>query len=147
MELLIKIAKDLNILLKKKVMNEIRLEKICQTLGEQTRVRFKLMDFEFFNEERMDLLVAEKNRFLKDKNYEAAANLKDVEKNFEKHIRFRIFFGVRKSGFYSEDNHLVYLHTGKARNDRVIYDRLTSPVKGFFKNPNSDATLDTEIQN
>jgi len=118
------------------------LEEICQALKEKICLKFKLMDFEFFNEERMVKITAEKKRFVKERNFEAAANWRDLEKNFEKHIRFKKYFNIEKSMFYPEDNILLYLYLGTAKNDQVIYSRLTSTGTGFFKSPYSDQAND-----
>ena len=138
MEILVKMADNLNKLLNVNQMDSPRLEKICQTLKEQLRVKFKLMDFEFFNEERMAVLRTEKKQFTKEKNYEDAASKQELMNECQKHIRFKKYFKLKKSIFYPEDNKLVYLHTGKSKNDPAIYAYLTSIETGIFKSPRND---------
>ena len=138
METLVQIAENLNELLEADQMDNALLEEICQALKEEICLKFKLMDFEFFNEERMVKITSEKKTFVRERNFEAAANQRDLEKNFEKHIRFKKYFNMEKSMFYPEDNMLVYFYSGTAKNDHVIYSRLTSSGTGFFKSPYSD---------
>lgn len=135
MEILIEIAKKMNELLEADDMDNAVLEEICQTLKEQTNVRFRLMDFKFFNKERLALINAQKIEFVRKQNFKAAANKRDLELKCLKHIQAKEQFKIKKSMFDIEENIFAYFYTGTAKNDRKIYSRLTSPGNGFFENP------------
>lgn len=135
-EKLEKIADWMNELLEADPMDNERLEEICQFLLDQTKVRFRLFDFEFFNEERLTIIRAERLNLVGEQDYRAICKQRDLEKKCLKHIRFKKYFRMEKSMFYSDENILVYFHTGTAKNDQTIYLRLTLPKTGFFINPN-----------
>ena len=54
MEIILQIAENLNELLESDQMDNALLDEICQALKEEICLKFKLMDFEFFNEERIN---------------------------------------------------------------------------------------------
>lgn len=119
-------------------MDTARFERICKYMKTQTYARFKLVDFEFYNEERLALINAEDLNTVRGQDYESCVKQFKLTKNFMKHIRFQKYFKIEKSMFYSEENILIYFHTGTAKNDKTIYAHLTQPEKGFFINPNDD---------
>ena len=136
MEILTEIAKKMNELLEADEMDNAVLEEICQMLKEQTNVRFRLMDFKFFSKERLALINAQKIEFVRKQNFKAAAIKRDLELKCLKHIQAKEQFKIRKSMFDVEENIFAYFYTGTAKNDLKIYNRLTSPGNGFFRNPN-----------
>jgi len=138
METLIEIAKKMNELLEADEIDNAELEEICQSLKEQTNVRFRLMDFNYFNKERLAVINAQKIEFVRKQNFEAAANKRQLEKKCLKHIHGKEQFKIEKSMFDTEENIFAYFYTGTAKNDLKIYSRMTSPENGFFKNPNVD---------
>lgn len=131
-----KIADWMNEMLEADPMDNDRLEQICQFIIDQTKVRFNLLDFEFFTEERLAILKAERPNVFRDRDHSAICKQEDLEKNCQKHIRFKKYFRIEKSMFYSDENILIYFHTGTAKNDLTIYSRLTLPKTGFFINSN-----------
>ena len=131
-----KITDWMNVMLEAEQLDNSKLEQICQFLLDQTKIRFKLFDFEFFNEERLAILQAERSNVIRDGDYKALCKHDDIEEKCKKHIRFKKYFRIEKSFFYSDENKLVYFHTGKAKNDLTIYSRLTLTRTGFFVNPN-----------
>ncbi len=126
----------LNPLLEADQIDMARLERICKYMKKETYARFKLVDFEFYNEERLAIINAEGLDTVRGQDYESCVNRFKLTKNFMKHIRFQKYFKVEKSMFYSDENILVYFHTGTAKNDKTIYSRLTQPETGFFISPN-----------
>jgi len=136
MEILVEIAKKMNELLEADDMDNAVLEEICKTLKEQPNVRFRLMDFKYFNEERLAMLQNQKIELVRNQNFEAAANKRELEVKCLKHIQAKKQFKIEKSLFDTEDNIFAYFYTGTAQNDLEIYSRLTSPGTGFFRNPN-----------
>ena len=136
MEILTEIAKKMNELLEADEMDNAVLEEICQMLKEQTNVRFRLMDFKFFNEERLAEINAQKIELIRNQSFDAAANKREHEVKCLKHIQGKEQFKIGKSMFDTEENIFAYFYTGTAKNDLKIYNRLTSPGNGFFRNPN-----------
>ncbi len=136
METLIEIEKKMNELLEADKMDNAMLEEICQSLKEQPNVRFRLMDFKYFNKERLAIINAQKIELVRMQNFDAAAKKRELELKCLKHIQGKEQFKIEKSMFDIEENIFAYFYTGTAKNDLKIYSRLTSPENGFFKNPN-----------
>lgn len=132
-EELIELTKQMNDRLEAHYWDNEWLEQICSFWQEQTNIRFRILDFEYYNEERLAAITQEKIAFVRAQNFEAAANKREIEKKFIKHVTFKKELGIEHSAFHFEENMLVYLYTGTARNDSALYSRLTSPANGFFK--------------
>lgn len=140
MEILRNIADNMNELLDADQFDSARLEEMCLILKEQSKVRFRLMDFEYLNEERLKTYRDDHVVLIWRKNFKAAANKRDHIKKCEKYIRFKRLFRIEKSMFHFARNKLVYFYTGTAKNDLAIYSRLTSTNIGFFQDPKAEKT-------
>lgn len=137
MKELIKIAENLNELLEMEVMDNEKLEEICNILKSSKMYHFVIADFEFFNQEKLALIVEEKFKSCSIQDFERTSILRDLEKKCEKHVLFNRFFKLENSLFYPDFYTLVYFFTGKSKNDRAIYSRVTSPQNGLFRKPKS----------
>lgn len=60
------------------------LEQICSFWQEQTNIRFRLLDFEYYNEDQLKIITEEKIAFVREQNFEGAANKWEIEKKFIK---------------------------------------------------------------
>lgn len=127
------LTKEMNDLLEAEDVDKNRLEEVCNLWQNQTSIRFRLLDFEYYNEDQLKIITEEKIAFVREQNFEGAANKREIEKKFIKHVTFKKEMEIEKSAFHFEENILVYIYTGTARNDSVLLSRLTSPEKGFFK--------------
>jgi hypothetical protein len=132
-EELIELTKQMNALLEAEDVDKNWLEEVCNLWQNQTNIRFRLLDFEYYNESQLKTITEEKISYVKNQDFEGAANKREIEKKFIKHVTFKKEMEIEKSAFHFEENILVYLYTGTARNDSVLHSRLTSPEKGFFK--------------
>lgn len=127
------LTKQLNDMLVAEQINSAQLEKVCSAWQSQTDIRFRLVDLEYYNEEKLNTITEEKIAFVKAQNFEGAANKREIEKKFIKHVEFKKELEIENSAFHFEENMLVYLYTGTAKNDKVLYSRLISRENGFFK--------------
>jgi len=127
------LTKQMNDILVAEQINSAQLEKVCSAWQSQANIRFRLLDFEYYNEDQLKTITEEKIAFVKERNFEAAANKRDEEKKFIKHVEFKKELEIENSAFHFEENMLVYLYTGTAKNDKFLYSRLTSPENGFFR--------------
>ena len=132
-EALNELTKQLNELLVADQIDSAQLEKVCCAWQSQTNIRFWVVDFVHYNEEQLELITQEKIAFVREQNFEGAANKREIEKKFIKHVTFKKEFEIEKSAFHFEENTLVYLYTGTAKNDKTLLSRLTSPENGFFR--------------
>ncbi len=129
---LIKFAEDLNELLDMETLDDSKLKEICRFLKKDKRNRYVLADFEFYNEEKLEQIKEEKYNLVKAQQFEKAINQRELEKECLKFVVFNKFFKLEKSLFFPEKDTLIYLFTGKSKNDRTVYARLTAPGKGVF---------------
>lgn len=126
------LTKEMNDLMEAEDVDKNWLEEVCNLWQNQTNIRFRLVDLEYYNEERLNSITEEKIAFVKAQNFEGAANKREIEKKFIKHVEFKKELEIENSAFHFEENMLVYLYTGTAKNDKLLYSRLTSPENGFF---------------
>lgn len=126
------LTKQLNDMLVADQIDSVQLEKVCCAWRGKENIRFRLLDFEYYNEDQLKIITEEKIAFVREQNFEGAANKREIEKKFIKHVEFKKELEIEHSAFHFEENMLVYLYTGTAKNDKVLYSRLTSPVNGFF---------------
>jgi hypothetical protein len=136
---LIKSADELNELLEMETLDETKLEEICRILQAEKRNRYVLADFEFYNEEKLEQIKEEKLNLVKARQFEKAAHQRELEKECQKYVVFKKFFKLEKSLFFPEPDTLIYLFTGKSKNDRAVYTRLTAPGTGVFSKTKNKA--------
>lgn len=127
------LTKQLNEMLVADQIDSAQLEEVCNAWQNQTNIRFRLVDLEYYNEEKLNTITEEKIEFVKAQNFEGAANMREIEKKFIKHVEFKKELEIENSAFHFEESMLVYIYTGTAKNDKLLYSRLTSPENGFFR--------------
>jgi hypothetical protein len=84
----------------------------------------KILDFEYFNEERLSLLQREKIERIKSQDFENAAKIRELEKECESYISIRTDYGIKKSEFYYDPGNLFYFYFGTAKNDNIARELL-----------------------
>lgn len=91
---------------------------------EELRGRFKpvirFIDFEYYNEKTLLWAQERKVDALKAENYEVAGECRDIEKKCLEYVEMIKRFGIRESAFHFEDNEILYLYFGNARNDKAF---------------------------
>ncbi len=95
-------AKQLNEMLNAEQIDSAKLEKVCNAWQNQTNIRFRLVDLEYYNEERLNTITEEKIAFVKAQNFEGAANKREIEKKFIKHVEFKKELEIENSAFHFE---------------------------------------------
>lgn len=151
MEMLEGITDDLNKLLKSEVLDVSKLEEICRLLHNLPHMRFKLLDFNYFDEKRLLAVQNEIEELARctnlsginyienwegNENFSKLSEKLSIKRKCEKHLRLKKIFKIEQSLFYSEDNTLVYFYIGTTPNDSAIYSYFTLPQTGFFTRPN-----------
>lgn len=124
MKKLIEIADQLNAMLVAEGLDKSKLGELARELDQIPDLRIKLIDFEKYNEENLTELSAEKFAKIKEQNFEAAANLREQEKECFKYANFQKYFKLKHSFFYPEERKLFYFHLGTERNDKLVKDIL-----------------------
>ena len=87
---------------------------------EKEKVLLRILDFTYFNEERLEHVSAEKVKAIKAGNYESAALWRQKEIKVLEYTEIRKELKIQQSGFYHDKGYLFYFHLGTARNDSAI---------------------------
>jgi hypothetical protein len=85
----------------------------------------KVLDFEYYNEERLSSLQREKIERIKTQDFENAAKIREFEKECESYISIRTDYGIEKSEFYYDPDYLFYFYFGTAKNDIIVRKFIT----------------------
>jgi len=93
-------------------------------LKQNTSFKIKLIDFEYYNEQRLEEAKKEKISSVQYQNWERAASNRDLELLCQKFIDIRNQFNIEKSSFLYEEDYLLYLFLGTARNDKRVREYL-----------------------
>ena len=83
-------------------------------------LKFILYDFVFYNEKLLHESQKIKVASIKSAHYEMAARMRDDERTCQKHIDLKNKRNIDKSTFIFENNQLVYLYFGNAKNDNLV---------------------------
>lgn len=118
------IVEKLNKFLKDKNPDFKQFEEIIKQIKEQEKLRIRILDFEYNDEERLNHAVKEKIIAVKSYNFERAASWRDKEKEIQKYIDLKKTFKIKKSMFYFQGDYLVYFYFGNAKNDKEIKEFL-----------------------
>jgi hypothetical protein len=104
-----------------------RFINLLREFKELENPKIALIDFEYYNEKRMNLLVKEKMKNIRVQNFEKAARFRNLEREYVKYIAIKEEYHISKSMFFYEYEYLFYFYFGTAKNDikvREIIKRL-----------------------
>jgi hypothetical protein len=79
-----------------------------------------ILDFSFFNEDRLKVLWKEKISLIRNQEFEKAAIVREMEKECQTYIDTRIEDKIEKSAFVYDDGVLFYLCIGSNKQDKYI---------------------------
>ena len=89
---LIEIADQLNELLNIDTLDKSTLLELGNELDQILDLRFKLVDFQKYNENELNKIIVAKLTQIKEQNFEKAANLREQEKECIKYANFQKYF-------------------------------------------------------
>lgn len=118
METIVETVKSMNEMLKGQVFSAEQFETLVKTMQDQFKTKFRILDFEYHNEQRLTWAHARKLKCIEDQNFEAAATCRDLEVACQKHIDLRENYNLNESAFLHEDNYLLYLYFGNQVHDK-----------------------------
>jgi hypothetical protein len=120
MEALESLVGELNNLLEVEILVQEEFTSLIKQIKAHKKITIKILDFEYFNEERLEQANKEKIKAVMIQNFDSAAAWRDKEKKIQKYIDIRNELEVTKSRFFYKEDYLLYLYMGTARNDLVI---------------------------
>lgn len=104
-------------------------DNLLTSLLEQKEIKIKILDFEYYNEKRLEHIQKEKIEGVKSLNFGYAASCRDTEKKILKFIELRDEFEIKKSGFHFENGFLFYFYLGTEKNDKHIKEIIKQRMK------------------
>lgn len=123
------IVEKLKLALNNADFNRTEFENLITSLTEHEKVKLKILDFEYYNEERLEHAKKEKIEGVKSQNFEWAASWRDKEKKILKYIELREEFDIKKSGFHFEEGYLLYFYLATEKNDIQIKEIIKQRIK------------------
>ena len=115
----------LNTILEADLFSLTEFDNVISLFKELPNLKFTLFDFVYYNEKLEQESWERKTASIKSQSYEMAARMRDDERTCQKHTDFKNKRNINKSEFIFENNQLIYLHFGNAKND--------IPVLAYFK--------------
>jgi hypothetical protein len=108
-------------------------------LKEKYNFEIQLIDFEYYNEEKLREAQSEKKKGLELKNFEYTSSYRELEKMCLKCLEYRAEWNIDKSVFLPEPgrnllNSLIpvyfyYCHFGTAKNDALVKKLIENEVR------------------
>jgi type 1 glutamine amidotransferase len=102
------------------------LRNLLLFITEQEKVRLRVLDFEYFNEQRLSHVTKKKLEAIKAWDFESAALWRDKERKVLEYMEIRKELNIQQSGFHYDKGYLFYSHLGTAKNDNEVIKILSS---------------------
>lgn len=133
METIDEILSGLNKSLDDEKLNLEQFSSLIKTLKTHFHLRKGvLIDFEFYNEQRLKKARREKLKALKLRDFKYAETQYELEAVCQNHQDLKKKFSTENSKFYFEDLTLTYCYFGKAKNDPLIREYLVYKNELWF---------------
>ncbi len=129
METYEQIVTELNHSLNKEQFNKNEIENIIVLAMEQTKLKLKLFDFEYFNENKLAEIQTIMAKALETENFEQIAYLQQIENECIRIITVREKCELKESVFSTDEDSLLYFYFGNSTNDKVIKSLFTDIIK------------------
>lgn len=114
------IIHKLNIALYDDDLSKGEIENLLELLTDQENIKIRVLDFEYYNEERLENIKHKKKEGVISQDFEWAAICREEELKIQKYIELKIEFDIKRSGFYFEDGYVLYFYFGTEKNDKQI---------------------------
>lgn len=118
------VINELNNFLESDSFDIEEFDKLYQSLKLNNTFKIKLIDFEYYNEKRLEEAIKEKIICVELLNFERAASNRDLELKCQKYIDLKLEFKIEKSAFHNEQKYLMYFYFGTAKNDKLVREYL-----------------------
>ncbi len=119
------IVAKLNYMLDTEEFNNEQFKMLFKQLMQLCNPELNILDFSFYNKDRLKVLYKEKIRLIKNQEFEKAAIVREMEKECQSYIDTRIEDKIVKSAIVYDDGSLFYLCTGRAKQDKKVLLYLT----------------------
>ena len=122
------LIKELNNFLESESFDIEKFNKLIHSIKQNKTIKFKLFDFEYFNEKRLIEIRKEKKVFIELQIFDKAITHRHLELECQKYVDLITKFKIEKSTFYYEQNYLFYFYFGTGKNDKVVREYLEKEI-------------------
>jgi hypothetical protein len=119
------IVQKLNELLESDLFDLNEFDSLIKRFMLKVKTDIKFLDFEYYNEARMESARSNKMAKVTLKDFEAAAEFREMERECQKYIEIKTEYNLEKSAFYYGNDQLFYFCLGTAKNEKFVRDYLT----------------------
>lgn len=121
-----KIIEKLNGLITEDDFRLADFNSLLTQLPEKKSIKIILIDFEYYNEDRLKFLQESKIECIKVQDFEEAANYRKLEKECQEYIDIRAEYDIKKSMLFFEKISLYYFYFGSSAIDEIVKESLSS---------------------
>ncbi len=111
---------EMNIMLYARKFDKNKFQELLNELKEKYHPKIRMLDLAYSNKIRKKELWDQKINALRNAEFQLAASYRRMEILCQNLTKFRIQFKLKRSIIRFEENYLVYLHVGNARNDGKV---------------------------
>ena len=97
-----------------------KMNTVLQKINREYLVNFEIIDFKIYNLDCLGKAIVDKNTAIENKNFELAAQNRDLEKRCMKYIEIKHRLNIYTSEFQIDSNRILFFHTGTSPNDKFI---------------------------
>jgi hypothetical protein len=124
MEKLDEMVQKLNELLESESIDNTEFDFLINRIKDELKMSVKFLDFEYFNEDRLESARANKMSKVKLQDFETAAEFREMEKECLNYIQLKRECNIEKSTFYYDKNYLFYFCLGTSKYDKIVREYL-----------------------
>jgi hypothetical protein len=111
---------EMNIMLYAREFDKKKFQDLLNGIKDKYHPKTGMLDLAYYNKVRKKELWDQKINAVRNAEFELAASYRRMEILCQNLTKFKIQFKIKRSIFKYEENYLVYLHVGNARNDEVV---------------------------
>ena len=97
-----------------------RFISLLNEFNEMEKPKIVLIDFEFYNRDKLMFYKSKKMEFIEIQDFESAARYRTLEKECQEYLDLKEGYGIKKSMFFFEKEYLFYFYLGTAKLDKKI---------------------------
>jgi len=101
-----------------------KVRELIRQLTEGERLKAKILDFEFYSDEKLEHAEREKYQATRRQCYEEAAIWRDKTNEIRQHVNLRNDLQLSCSAFRIEHGHLFFFHIGEGPHDLKVMELL-----------------------
>jgi hypothetical protein len=97
-----------------------RFKKLLNEFKELENPKIVLIDFEFYNCDKLRFFNSKKMECIEIQDFESAARYRTLEKECQEYLDIIEDYGINKSMFFFEKEYLIYFYFGTAKSDIFV---------------------------